>query len=442
MAQQFQRSVWYDQTLPTAPMPYAANGAAPGQKKKNRGLKVLLIILFALILAVAVTYAATDGFNFDFAFPQPRITFPDSTLPRTEPHEPDGNEEGDFRSYFRSFTSATERRSGSDLERAEVADAPELTLQSAGDREELSLQQLYSRCADSVVGIKASTDGSLGYAWGTGIVMTMDGYILTNEHVIDGTDSAVVVLSDGSEYPALLVGEDVQTDIALLKIDAPPLHAAEFGDSSEMQVGDPVAAIGNPLSDTFTNSLTNGIISAINRDVSVNGRKMTLLQTNAALNEGNSGGPLLNMYGQVVGITNMKMVNNYSDVTVEGIGFAIPTTTVKSVVDQLIAKGRVTGRPGLGITVTAVSEAVSRRYEIPCGLFVDSVVPGSDAEAQGVRPDDIITAANGQEILTTDDLLQIRDSLSVGDHLSLTLWREGETLEITIRVMDQNELNQ
>lgn len=434
MAQDYPRSAWYDQSLQIiAP-------AAPAKKKQNRGLKVLLLILFAVIVAAAVLYVATDGFTDLFFFPRPVITVPD-VVPRSGQDSWEDEEDGDYRSFFRSrITEESERRSGSKLKSAVLSELPELTLRSAEGRETLSLQDLYRRCAESVVGVRAEYDGKLSYAWGTGIVMTMDGFILTNEHVIDEADSAVVVLADGSEYPALLVGEDVQTDIALLKIEAPALHPAEFGDSGEMTVGDPVAAIGNPLSDTFTNSLTDGIISAINRDVTVSGRQMTLLQTNAALNEGNSGGALLNLYGQVVGITNMKMVNNYSDVTVEGIGFAIPTATVKSVVDQLLANGKVVGRPGLGITVMAVSEAVSQRYSIPTGLYVSLVTPGSDAEAQGVKADDVITHANGRPIATTQDLLDIRDRLSVGDSLSLTLWREGETLQVTIRVMDQNDL--
>ena len=172
----------------------------------------------------------------------------------------------------------------------------------------------------------------------------------------------------------------------------------------------------------------------------MNGRSMTLLQTNAALNEGNSGGALLNRYGQVIGVTNMKMVNNYSDVTVEGIGFAIPTVTVKQVVDQLLAEGEVKGRPGLGITVVEISAAVCERYGIPHGLYVTAVTEGSDAEAKGIRPDDIIIAAEGEEIRETDQLLEIRNRLSVGDSLTLTVWREGETMDLPIRIMDQNEL--
>ena len=291
-----------------------------------------------------------------------------------------------------------------------------------------------------MVGIRADYADESGYAWGTGIVVSADGLILTNQHVIDLAISATVTLSDGGEYPAKLVGEDVVTDIALLKIQAEGLVPAQFGDSGELQVGESVAAIGNPLSDRFTNSLTDGIVSAINRDVTVDGRQMTLIQTNAALNEGNSGGPLLNRRGQVVGVTNMKMVNYYSEVTVEGIGFAIPSTTVKTVVDQLLDRGSVVGRPGIGITVIPVDRTVSERFDIPRGLYVCDVERASDAWAQGVRPDDIILKVNGLEVRSSSELIAIRDSLSVGDSLDVTLWRDGQQLRLSFRLMDQNEL--
>ena len=436
MADQYPRSAWYDQTPPVSE-PAAATPAI--KKKQNRGLKVLLLILCAVIVLAAIAYVATDGFN-NIPFPRTVLTVPD-VYSRGDSEPAEDEEDGDYRSFFRArYSDKAEQRSGSRVERATVSEAPELTLQSAEGRDELSLQELYERCAGSVVGIDAKEAGSISYAWGTGIVMSADGLILTNQHVIDECDSVTVVFEDGTEYPAKLIGEDTLTDLALLKIEASGLTPAEFGDSSELRVGDSVAALGNPLSDSFVNSLTDGIISAINRDVTVNGRSMTLLQTNAALNEGNSGGALLNRYGQVIGVTNMKMVNNYSDVTVEGIGFAIPTVTVKQVVDQLLAEGEVKGRPGLGITVVEISAAVCERYGIPHGLYVTAVTEGSDAEAKGIRPDDIIIAAEGEEIRETDQLLEIRNRLSVGDSLTLTIWREGATMDIPIRIMDQNEL--
>ena len=426
---------WYDQSLP------AGEAAPPPQAKKRRKPDVPLILFILFTLVFVALYTLTNGFTA--WFPAPRTSETGFSVVPDWPalQKPEQEDYDDYRSYYRAlYGDREDSRSGSRLERVKPETAPEFTLQSGKGQRELSLQELYSRCAQSVVGVRADYADESGYAWGTGIVVSADGLILTNQHVIDLATSATVTLSDGGEYPAKLVGEDVVTDIALLKIQAEGLVPAQFGDSGELQVGESVAAIGNPLSDRFTNSLTDGIVSAINRDVTVDGRQMTLIQTNAALNEGNSGGPLLNRQGQVVGVTNMKMVNYYSEVTVEGIGFAIPSTTVKTVVDQLLAQGSVVGRPGIGITVIPVDRTVSERFDIPRGLYVCDVERSSDAWAQGVRPDDIILKVNGLEVRSSSELIAIRDSLSVGDNLDVTLWRDGQQLRLSFRLMDQNEL--
>lgn len=426
---------WYDQSLP------AGEAAPPPQAKKRRKPDVPLILFILFTLVFVALYTLTNGFTA--WFPAPRTSETGFSVVPDWPalQKPEQEDYDDYRSYYRAlYGDREDSRSGSRLERVKPETAPEFTLQSGKGQRELSLQELYSRCAQSVVGIRADYADESGYAWGTGIVISADGLILTNQHVIDLATSATVTLSDGGEYPAKLVGEDVVTDIALLKIQAEGLVPAQFGDSGELQVGESVAAIGNPLSDRFTNSLTDGIVSAINRDVTVDGRQMTLIQTNAALNEGNSGGPLLNRQGQVVGVTNMKMVNYYSEVTVEGIGFAIPSTTVKTVVDQLLDRGSVVGRPGIGITVIPVDRTVSERFDIPRGLYVCDVERSSDAWAQGVRPDDIILKVNGLEVRSSSELIAIRDSLSVGDSLDVTLWRDGQQLRLSFRLMDQNEL--
>ncbi len=426
---------WYDQSLP------AGEAAPPPQAKKRRKPDVPLILFILFTLVFVALYTLTNGFTA--WFPAPRTSETGFSVVPDWPalQKPEQEDYDDYRSYYRAlYGDKEDSRSGSRLERVKPETAPEFTLQSGKGQRELSLQELYSRCAQSVVGIRADYADESGYAWGTGIVVSADGLILTNQHVIDLATSTTVTLSDGGEYPAKLVGEDVVTDIALLKIQAEGLVPAQFGDSTELQVGESVAAIGNPLSDRFTNSLTDGIVSAINRDVTVDGRQMTLIQTNAALNEGNSGGPLLNRRGQVVGVTNMKMVNYYSEVTVEGIGFAIPSTTVKTVVDQLLDRGSVVGRPGIGITVIPVDRTVSERFDIPRGLYVCDVERSSDAWAQGVRPDDIILKVNGLEVRSSSELIAIRDSLSVGDSLDVTLWRDGQQLRLSFRLMDQNEL--
>ena len=247
----------------------------------------------------------------------------------------------------------------------------------------------------------------------------------------------LVAFQDGTVHEALLVGKDTPSDLAVLKIDCRGLVPAEFGDSEALEVGDTVLAIGNPLGEELWGTMTDGIISAINRDVHVDGYTMSLIQTTAALNEGNSGGALINEYGQVVGITNLKMGAENS--LVEGLGFAIPTATVKAVVDQLIAHGAVTGRPTMGITVTTITAARAEALDIPQGARVESVEPGGPAFGV-LQPGDVIVEANGAAVSSTDDLLTVKSNLAAGDGLTLTLWRSGVWLERTIILVEQAEL--
>ena len=264
---------------------------------------------------------------------------------------------------------------------------------------EKSLQEIYADCADSIVAITGYVDGKTGYYWGTGIVMSADGLILTNAHVVEKCDRATVTVSDNSSYEARLVGADAASDVAVLKIDAEGLKPAVFGDSNALSVGEKVAAIGNPLGEDLRATLTDGIISAIDRGVNFNGNSMNLLQTNTAINEGNSGGPLFNMYGQVIGITNMKMMSSYS--SIEGIGFAIPSSTVARIVNALVEKGEVSGRTSIGITVGSIPDEARERYgdKLPesGGLYISDVAEGSDALKKGLRRGDILLKADGVE---------------------------------------------
>ena len=303
---------------------------------------------------------------------------------------------------------------------------------------EKSLQEIYADCADSIVAITGYVDGKTGYYWGTGIVLSADGLILTNAHVVEKSDRATVTLSDNTSYEARLVGADAASDVAVLKIDAEGLKPAVFGDSNALSVGEKVAAIGNPLGEDLRATLTDGIISAIDRGVNFNGNSMNLLQTNTAINEGNSGGALFNMFGQVIGVTNMKMMSSYS--SIEGIGFAIPSTTVRSVVNSLILYGEVRGRPAVGVTVGAIPENASQQYDLPGGLYVTDVSKGSDAEAKGIVPGDIITAVNGEPAKTTEDIVRVKNALYVGDSITFTIWRNGETFDVEVVLVDFNDI--
>ena len=340
-----------------------------------------------------------------------------------------------YREYFENYYSTSD---SVELPRADVGTGVTVTL-SPKPAQELSLAEIYERVSPAVVGVTARVNGR-DYSWGTGVAFTPDGCIITNTHIIAGCDGASVTFPDGTEYDALLVGSDSASDIAVLKIDGENLPYAEFGDSSTLRVGDAVAAIGNPLGEAYAGTFTNGIISGIDRSVSNNGYSMTLLQTNAALNEGNSGGPLLNAGGQVVGITNMKIMSSYFT-TVEGIGFAIPSTVVKEIADQLIEYGVVMGKPTIGITAGPVSAEAMELYGLPAGVYVATVNENADAYLKGVRPGDVITEVNGTPVTTVAEVNAIKDGLAVGDTLTLTLWREGETFTLDIALVDSSVIN-
>ena len=233
------------------------------------------------------------------------------------------------------------------------------------------------------------------------------------------------------------MGEDPNTDLAVLKIEAEGLTPAEFGRSDELVVGDDCYAIGNPLGITYRGTFSNGIISALNRNVSMNGYTMTLIQTTAALNSGNSGGPLINAYGQVIGVNNMKIMS--SSTTVEGLGFAIPSVTAQEVTNALISTG-VVEHPVIGITCYGVTVGGQEGYEVE-GIYVVTVSGNSDAMTQGLLPGDIITAVNGIHCVSVSDVGAQIKGLHVGDSITLTVWRDGEEFDLDVALVEQNELD-
>ncbi len=298
----------------------------------------------------------------------------------------------------------------------------------------LSITEISAKVSPSVVGIvntqsvmtwfgAAEQDGS-----GSGIIISEDGYILTNNHVIDNSSQLKVVLGTGDEYEAVVVGKDIKTDLAILKINAKGLPAAELGKSSELAVGDLAVAIGNPLGLEFYGSVTSGIISALNRTMNVEGREYTLIQTDAAINPGNSGGPLVNKYGQVVGINTVKI----SSSTAEGMGFAIPIDVAVPIVNDLISSGYVTGRPLIGIASRDISENMAEYYGMPVGIYVVSVEAGTGAEAAGIKQGDIIIEADGERVKNYDELNKVKDKFKAGDNITLKIIRSGQ--EVTVSV--------
>lgn len=304
------------------------------------------------------------------------------------------------------------------------------------EEDALCLQDIYSSVIDSVVSISSMT--SSGTSSGTGIIMSSDGYVITNHHVITGALVISVLTNDNQEFEAALVGSDEMSDLAVLKIDARGLQAAEFGDSSKLRVGDSVVVIGDPLGVQLRGTMTNGIISAINRDLTVGDRTMTLIQTNAALNNGNSGGPLINCYGQVIGINTVKMSSYYTaTASVEGLGFAIPISVAKPIIDELIENGYVAGRPAIGISGDSLPSYYRTYYRLPEGVYVTSVNEGSDAKAKGIREGDIVTAINGEKICSIDELNTVKNQYAAGDEVTLTIYRSGTYYEVTVTLVDQ-----
>ena len=324
---------------------------------------------------------------------------------------------------------------------ADLHSDTELTLQaghagaptaSSNDEDALSLQEIYEKMIPSVVSIVTNA------GTGTGIVMSEDGYLITNCHVIAQAQQITAMTWDETTYTAALVGSDEASDLAVLKIEPDEaLTAAEFGDSDALRVGDTVVAIGDPLGVKLRGTMTNGIVSAINRNLMVNDREMTLIQTNAALNNGNSGGPLINCYGQVVGVNAVKLSSYYSQATVEGLGFAIPISTAKPIIDELIQNGYVAGRPAIGISGEQLPAAARVYYGLPEGVYVTYVAPDSGAWEAGVRKGDIITAINGTAVSSVDALNTVKNRYSAGDTVTLTIYRSGQTADVDITLMDE-----
>lgn len=281
---------------------------------------------------------------------------------------------------------------------------------------------------------------------GTGIVMTGDGYIVTNAHVVYDEEydageakEVSVLFSDEKEYDAKIIAFDVETDLAVLKIDASGFTPATFGNSDELRVGEIVIAVGNPLGFELFGSVTSGIVSALNRQISINEKNMTLIQTDAAINEGNSGGPLLNSCGQVIGINSAKMSSSYGKASVEGLGFAIPINDAKTIIDDLISKGYVSGRPQIGISTVDITETYSSYLGLPMGVYVRMVAEGGAAEQAGIKEGDIIIGINDEAITTVDELNNIKNQFKAGDTVTLKIYRNGQDIDISIVLQDAHD---
>jgi serine protease Do len=329
----------------------------------------------------------------------------------------------------------------------------------AEDGDNLTPAEIFSKVEPSVVGISATVETEVddiysmfgygsgstqtGTATGTGIIMTADGYILTNAHVVEDAVSVTVILNDDdkTEYQATVIGEDSSADIAVLKIQADNLTPAEFGDSDNLVVGDYAYAIGNPLGFELSNTFTPGIISGLDRTVTINDNEMTLIQTSAAINSGNSGGPLVNSKGQVIGIVSSKISSSYSSssASVEGLGFAIPITSAKTIIDDLVTYGYVTGRPQLGITAETIDDTMARYYNVPVGVYVRFMDSNGAAAEAGLQVGDIITGINGETISSSTELSAELKKYNAGDTIQVNYYRNGSELTVSVTLHEQTQ---
>lgn len=304
----------------------------------------------------------------------------------------------------------------------------------------LTPAEVYAANVNSVVGITTQiTTNVWGQqvaqaASGSGFVISADGYILTNYHVIEDATSVSVTFKNGDKYPATIVGGEADNDVAVLKIDATGLTPVVMGNSSDLVVGQQVAAIGNPLGE-MTFSQTVGYVSALDKPLTMSdGTVLNVLQTDCAINAGNSGGPLFNMYGQVIGITNAKYSRSSgsNEASIEGICFAIPIDDVRDMIQDIITHGYVTGKPYVGVTLATVNAQAAARYGRPGGAYVQSIVPGAAADKAGLQVGDIITAVDGEAVDGSAAFIAIKDKHRAGDTVTLTVDREAKKTTLTL----------
>ena len=302
----------------------------------------------------------------------------------------------------------------------------------------LTMAEVYEQNIDSVVSINTTITRNVfnqvveNAASGSGFIITSDGYIVTNYHVIEGANTVKVTLHSGETYDAQIIGGDEDYDIAVLKIEAQDLQRVTIGDSSTLKIGEDIAAIGNPLGE-LTFSMSRGIVSCVDRAINVDGTPFNMIQVDCSINPGNSGGPLFNTYGEVVGIVSAKY-SSYSSTIVEGIGFAIPINDVIAMVEDIMENGRVTNRPYLAITASGLTQSLAQQYRVSVseGVYVNSVEPGGAAEKAGIRAGDVIVKIDDKDITSMKDLTNAKKDYKAGDTATFTVNRGGETLTLEL----------
>ena len=306
--------------------------------------------------------------------------------------------------------------------------------------------EVYAATANSVVSINCSASSTNIFGQnvesassGSGFVITADGYIVTNQHVVSGASSISVTLYNGESYPATLIGGDSDYDVAVVKINANSLTPVTMGNSADVNVGDSVLAIGNPLGE-LTFSMSQGIVSCCDRAINVNGTPFNMIQVDASINPGNSGGPLMNLYGEVVGIVSAKY-SAYSNTMVEGLGFAIPISDVQTIISDIMENGQVTGKAYMAITAGTMTKEMATQYQIDIdkGVFVYSAIEGGAGDKAGLKLGDVITKVDGKAIASMEDLAAAKKNHKAGDTVTLTVFRDGDYITTELTFDEQPE---
>ena len=318
--------------------------------------------------------------------------------------------------------------------------ATQVSIKTVDGKTAMTDAEVYAANVNSVVSINVT--GTSGYNFfgqavqtasaGSGFVLTKDGFIVTNYHVVKDADTVKVTMYNGNEYEAKYVGGDEDYDIAVIKVEATDLQPVTLGNSDELNVGDHVLAIGNPLGE-LTFSMSGGMVSCVNRAINVDGTPFNMIQTDASINPGNSGGPMFNQYGEVVGIVSAKYSSTGNE-SVEGLGFAIPINDVFAMIQDIMTNGYITNKPYLGITGGSMTEqmAAQYRYDVTEGVFVYSVEEGKAAAKAGLQMGDVITKVDDHTIKTMEDLTAVKKQYSAGDTVTLTIYRGGQTMTLEL----------
>lgn len=337
---------------------------------------------------------------------------------------------------------AVSRTAGSESEiNVSSRPATQVALHNVDGKTQLSDAEVYAANVNSVVSIRTSATAGYNFygqpvqtaSAGSGFVLSKDGYILTNYHVVKGAETVTVTLYNGDEFDAQYIGGEEDYDIAVIKVEAEDLTPVTLGDSATLNVGDHVLAIGNPLGE-LTFSMSGGMVSCVDRAINVDGTPFNMIQTDASINPGNSGGPLFNQYGEVVGIVSAKYSQSSNGTTVEGLGFAIPMNDVFSMVKDIMANGYVSNRAYLGITPQTLTEGTAAQfhYDVTSGVFINYVEPDSAAAKAGLKMGDVITKVDDTDIQTVEDLNLAKKKYSAGDTATLEVYRPDGTVTVEI----------